>query len=60
MKDNIQHDRETKNKNPNSPTTYQRSTPSRMKRRTSGMDTIKTLVGGSDDGGDKKPPSKMP
>jgi hypothetical protein len=36
----------------------QRSTPSIMKRRTNGMDTIKTPVGGSDDDGDKNPPRK--
>jgi hypothetical protein len=29
-----------------------------MKNRTSGMDTRKTSVGGSDDGGDKNPPRK--
>jgi hypothetical protein len=29
-----------------------------MKRRTSGIDTRKTLVGGSEDGGDKNPPRK--
>jgi hypothetical protein len=29
-----------------------------MKNRTSGMDTRKTPVGGSDDGGDKNPPRK--
>jgi hypothetical protein len=30
-----------------------------MKSRTSGMDTRKTPVGGSDDGGDKNPPRKI-
>jgi len=53
-----QHSRETTNQNPNSSITSQRSTPSRMKSRTSGMDTRKTPVGGSYDGGDKNPPRK--
>jgi hypothetical protein len=53
-----QHDREVTNQNPNSPTTSQRSTPSRTKNKTSGMETRKTSVGGSDDGGDKDPPRK--
>jgi hypothetical protein len=48
-----QHDRETTSQNPNFPATSQRRTPSRVKNRTSGMDTRKTLVGGSDDGRDK-------
>jgi hypothetical protein len=37
-----QHDKET-SQNPNLPTTSQRSTPSRMKNRTSGMDTSKNI-----------------
>jgi hypothetical protein len=54
-----QHDKETTNQNPNSLETSQRSTPSRMESRTSGIDIIKTPVGGSvNDGGDKNPPRK--
>jgi hypothetical protein len=54
-----QHDRETTNQNPNSPTASQRSTPSRMKSRINAMDTRKTPVGGSNDGGDKNPPRRI-
>jgi hypothetical protein len=53
-----QHGREVMDKNPNSPTTSQKSTPSRTKNRTSGMEMRKASVGGSDDGGDKDPPRK--
>jgi hypothetical protein len=44
---------------PNSPKTTQRRTPSRIKNRTSGMETRKKSVGGSDDGGDKDPLRKI-
>jgi hypothetical protein len=53
-----QHEKETTNQNLNSPTTSQRSNPSKMKSRTNGMDTRKTTVGGSNDGGDKNTPRK--
>ena len=53
-----QHGRKTTNQNPNSPTTSQRSTPSRMKSRTNEMDTRKTSIGGLDDSEDKNPPRK--
>jgi hypothetical protein len=53
-----QHDKETKNQNPKSPATSQRNTLSIMKRRTIGMDTRKTPVRGSNNGGDKNPPRK--
>jgi hypothetical protein len=45
-------------KNPNSPTTSQRSTPSRTKNRTNGIETRKASVGGSENGGDKYPPRR--
>jgi len=45
-------------KNFNSPKTSQKSTPSRIKNRTNGMEMRKASVGGSDDGGDKYPPIK--
>jgi hypothetical protein len=53
-----QHGKEVIDKNPNSPTMSQRSTPSRTKNRTNGMEKRKASVGGSDDGGDKEPPRK--
>jgi len=46
-----QHDKETTNKNPNSLAMSQWITQSWMKRRTNGMDTRKTPIGGSNDGG---------
>jgi hypothetical protein len=54
-----QHGIETKNQNPKSLTISQRSTSSRMKSTTSGMDTRKTSFGGLDDGGYKNPPRKI-
>jgi hypothetical protein len=53
-----QHGREVADRNPNSPTISQKSTPSRMKHRTSGIEMRKTSVGSSNDGGDKDPPRK--
>jgi hypothetical protein len=53
-----EHGREVTNKNPNSPTTSQKSTPSRTKYMTSGIEMRKASTGGSNDGGDKDPPSK--
>jgi hypothetical protein len=47
-------------KNPNSPTTSQKSTPSRTNNRISGMEMINTSTGGSGDGGDKDPPKTSP
>jgi hypothetical protein len=52
------HGREVTYKNPNSPTTSQKSTPSRTKNRISGMEMRNESFGGSDDGGDRDPPRK--
>jgi hypothetical protein len=52
------HDREVTDKNPNSPTTSQNSTPSKTKNRTNGMEIRNESARGSDDGGDKYPPRK--
>jgi hypothetical protein len=54
-----QNGRETTNQNPNSAEMSQRSTPSIMKKKTSGMDIRKTPIRSSDDGGDKNPPRKI-
>jgi hypothetical protein len=51
-----QHRREVTYKNPNSPTMSQKSTPSRTNSRTNNMETRKSSVGGSDDGGEKDRP----
>jgi hypothetical protein len=53
-----QHGREVADKNPSSPNNSQKSTPSRTKYRTSGIEMRKASAGGSDDGGDKDPPRK--
>jgi hypothetical protein len=54
----MQHGREVTDKNPNSPTTSQKSIPSTTKNRTNGMDMRNASVGGSHNGGDKEPPRK--
>jgi hypothetical protein len=46
-------------KNPNSRTTSQKSTPSRTNNRISGIEMRKTSTRGSNDGGDKDPPRKV-
>jgi hypothetical protein len=51
-----QHGREVGDKNPSSPNNYQKSTPSRIKYRTSGIEMRKASAKGSYDGGDKDPP----
>jgi hypothetical protein len=55
---NRQHGVEVTDKNPNSPTTSQKSTPSRTHNRNSGMEMRKASTGGSYDGGDKESPIK--
>jgi hypothetical protein len=53
-----QQGRELMNKNPNSWTVSQRSTPVRTKPERSGLEIRKTLARSSDDGGDKDPTKK--
>jgi hypothetical protein len=49
---------EVTNKNPKSPIVSQRSTPTRTKPRSSGLETRKTTTRNSNDGGDKDPTKK--
>jgi len=54
----MKHGRDVANRNPNSPTISQKSTPVRTIPRSSGIEMRKTPARNSDDGDDKYPPKK--